>query len=126
MYERLKINMKKIILSFVLTFVFSSSLYAEKATIGLLGDSCSIFKDLKESYPREEFENHVQAEIMGFLTAYNLYPKIHIDLDYIIKKLSDDSADHAYVSVIKHCDKYPDDAAFIGIINYIDTLPDYY
>ena len=117
--------MNKIILSFFLFITFSTLVSAEKVTIGLLGDSCSIFNDLKESYPREEFEDHVQAEIMGFLTAYNLYPKINIDLNSMIKKLSDDSADHAYVSVIKHCDKYPDDAAFFGIINYIDTLPDY-
>ena len=118
-----KISMKKILLSIILILVFSSSIFAKNATIGFLGTTCSIFYDYKIKFPKEDFEDHIQAEILGFLTAYNLYPMVNIDEKSKTKALTEDTSDYAYESILKYCKENPDSAPFLGLIVYIETLP---
>ena len=115
--------MIKIILSLILILVFSPSVFAKNATIGFLGDTCSKFNDYKIKYPKEDFENHIHAEIFGFLTAYNLYPMMNIDIESKTKVLTEDTSDYAYESILKYCMENPDSATFLGMVLYIETLP---
>jgi hypothetical protein len=115
--------MKKILLSFILILIFLPFVSAKNASIGFLGGTCSTFNDYKIKYPKKDFEDHVQAEILGFLTAYNLYPMINIDIESKTKALTKDTSDYAYESILKYCKASPDSSPFIGMVLYIETLP---
>tara|TARA_B100000029_G_scaffold501273_1_gene574345 strand:+ start:736 stop:1047 length:312 start_codon:yes stop_codon:yes gene_type:complete len=96
--------------------------FAERVTLGFVGDSCKMFNENKNKFGKE-FDDMLESEIIGFLTGYNMYvAQLDGNADRM-KTLDHHSIEYAYSNITEYCRKNPDDYVFFGLIEYYNSLP---
>ena len=110
---------------FTIVFMFISSLgFAEgRSSLGFIGDSCSIFLQVDESYSDEEFRDVFGvSEIRGFLTGMNVYYYLYNEN---LKIIDVDEAEEIFDYLIVMCRANPEDDVYVILTKYFASLPDY-
>jgi len=114
--------MKQLFFFIFLVFFYCNAVFAEKVTLGFVGDSCKEFNKGKKKFGKE-FEDLVVSEMMGFLTGINIYIADRDGNTNRVKLLSHNSTDYIYNNIVEYCRKKPDDYVFFGLIDYYESLP---
>lgn len=111
----------KIIFS-TLFLLVSSLAFAERSSLGFIGDSCSMFLDMDQQYSDEEFRDIFGvSEIRGFLTGANVFYYYSTDE---LKIIDVDSAEEIFDFLITSCRMKPDEDVFFIMTEYFYSLPD--
>ncbi len=114
--------MKKLSLYVFLCLFWCNVGFAERVTLGFVGEYCKSFNKSKDELGKE-FDDYFIAEMMGFLTGYNVYIGIQDGGSKNMKILDHYSMDHAYSTIIEFCRKHPENSVYFGLKYYFDTLP---
>ncbi len=111
----------KIIFSTLFLF-FSSLVFAERSSLGFIGDSCSIFLDVDQQFSDEEFRDVFGvSEVRGFLTGANVFYFMQTDK---IKIIDIDSAEEVFDFLVTSCRMRQDEDVFVIMTEYFYSLPD--
>ena len=111
----------KIIFSIFFLF-FSSLVFAERSSLGFIGDSCSSFLDMDQRFSDEEFKDIFGvSEVRGFLTGANVF---YFMLTDNLKIIDVDSAEEVFDFLVTSCRMKPDEDVFFIMTEYFYSLPE--
>ena len=111
----------KIILSTFFLF-FTSFVFAERSSLGFIGDSCSSFLDMDRQFSDEEFRDTFGvSEVRGFLTGANVFYFMQTDN---LKIIDVDSAEEVFDFLVTSCRMKPGEDVFFIMTEYFYSLPD--
>ncbi len=111
----------KIIFSTFFLFI-SSLVFAERSSLGFIGDSCSSFLDMDRRFSDEEFRDIFGvSEVRGFLTGANVFYFMQTDN---LKIIDIDPAEDIYDFLVTSCRMKPEEDVFFIMTEYFYSLPD--
>ena len=101
---------------------FSSLVFAERSSLGFIGDNCSSFLDIDLQFSDEEFRDIFGvSEVRGFLTGANVFYFMQTDN---LKIIDVDSAEDIFDFLVTSCRIKPDEDVFFIMTEYFYSLPE--
>ena len=104
-------------------FLFLSSLvFAERSSLGFIGDSCSSLLDMDQQFSDVEFRDTFGvSEVRGFLTGANVFYFMQTNN---VKIVDVDTAEDIFDFLVTSCRMKPEEDVFFLMTEYFYSLPD--
>ena len=101
--------------------LLSSLVFAERSSLGFIGDSCSSLLDMDQQFSDEEFKDIFGvSEVRGFLTGANVFYYMQTDK---LKIIDVDSAEEVFDFLVTSCRMKPSEDVFLFMTEYFYSLP---